>query len=118
METAQEKIIDSKNKTKNLKKAKGTEPHRVIVAGQIEITLWLSQTATGITYPQFTLSRLFTSQSTGRKAASRYYDDTNEGELVEAIRLGATRDARTARGTRFRPQGGLGPSEENDTTAV
>lgn len=96
METTQEKIIDSKNKTKTLKKPKAVEPHRVITSGQIEIALWLSQTATGITYPQFTLSRLFTSQSTGRKAASRYYDDTNEAELMEAVRKGAaaTRELR------------------------
>jgi hypothetical protein len=96
METIQEKAFDSKNQSKALKKPKAVEPHRVINSGQIEIALWLSQTATGITYPQFTLSRLFTSQSTGRKAASRYYDDTNEAELLEAIRLGAaaTRELR------------------------
>ncbi|HZZ26687.1 MAG TPA: hypothetical protein VFE46_01665 [Pirellulales bacterium] len=96
METTTEKPTNAKHSPKLIKKPKPNEPHQVLSAGNIEIALWLSQTPTGITYPQFTLSRTFTSQSTGRQAASRYYDDTNEAELLEAIRQGvaATRALR------------------------
>ena len=56
----------SKIKAKASKKANGMRLHEKFRVGDIEVSLWLGRTQTGIRYPQFSLCRVFTSDS-GRR---------------------------------------------------
>ena len=96
MESAPEKPTGSKSKTKQDRKNSGSNLHRTFMVGDIEVSLWLGKTPTGIRYPQFSLSRVFTSDSSGRQMFTSYYDETNEAKLQEAVQkaVEATRQLR------------------------
>lgn len=77
-----------KNET-NKKKSTTAKPAKVIRAGAIAASIWKRQASNGIEYFDFTLSRSWKTQSTGREGYSPNFSARNSDELQNVVREAA-----------------------------
>ena len=64
---------------------KGQKPVHTIRRGAIAANIWQRQTQTGMDYYDFSLSRSWKSQNTGREGYSTSFFPRNAPELVEVV---------------------------------
>lgn len=76
--------MTSKKKTKETD-AEGTDPVQVIRQGAIAASIWRRQSPSGFAYYDFSLSRSWKSQGTGKTGYSKSFFGANEKELVEVV---------------------------------
>lgn len=78
-----------KNETSK-KKSTATKPAKVIREGAIAASIWKRQDSNGFEYYNFTLSRSWKAQSTGREGYSPNFFARNATELENVVREAAS----------------------------
>jgi len=76
--------MTNKKKTKD-DETESNDPVQVIRQGAIAASIWQRQSPSGFAYFDFTLSRSWKSQGTGKAGYSKSFFGTNEQDLVEVI---------------------------------
>jgi len=70
---------------KNSTKKKGQKPVHTIRRGAIAANIWQRQTQTGMDYYDYSLSRSWKSQNTGKEGYSTSFFPRNAEQLVEVV---------------------------------
>jgi len=70
---------------KNTASKKGQKPAHTIRRGAIAANIWQRQTQTGMEYYDYSLSRSWKSQNTGKEGYSTNFFPSNRSELMDVV---------------------------------